>query len=244
MMSIRDLHVVSSRVLDGQHFTVLGSYWFLGNGLNMVLLRIVAQAIAGCQYLSLYEGYQDGLVFRLLHGVDTKPVKVAVTVDEQHRVCVSEGYLTNEKRVIDWSRVGAVEKDGQIVWTHPKLDINLRLFKANKMNNVRHTMLVRKEKVTPYKNLTEFKTWLKTGRVLRVVQWRGYHNRRGLQLVVTRVIKNKGFEFDVYFGMQKIGHDIMVFRPASCYEFGHGGVISIYTDHEEFICSLEPLNNS
>src|SRR5690606_16266683 len=208
-------------------YTVLGRYYFLGFNVNKVLMNIVLQAMMKRQVIELYEGYYENGKLHLLNGTSTKPVKVGITVDQNNLVYITDGLISNNRKVIDWTLVAAVGYQGDIVWMSPDLSVNLKLIKLK--GNTTNTSQRSNSKgngTVVYKNLTEFKNWLTEGKVLRVVEWAGKRNRRGMQLHITKVTKSRGFNVDVYFGGRKIGQDVIDFLPASCYTFCRDGVVT------------------
>lgn len=242
MIDINRVGTVKNVVLGSKGYTMCGDCLFMGKNVNMVLIRIISQAHEKSQVVGLYEGYQDGNKFNLINGDATKPIHVGIVKDEFNIILISDGYISYRTKCIDWTRVGAVEIDGKIVWQHPKLSINLMVLK-NKQNVKRNVKPVSARTNAPYRNLTEFKSWLMRGRLLRVVDWNGKRNRRNMRLLVQQVVKSRGFSFNIFFGNRMIGSDTMNFLPAHCYEFREKGLIYISDPVSgNLVCVLEPMN--
>lgn len=223
MVAVNVSNAVSNRVLDGLHYTEMDNAWFLGKHVNSVLMNIVLRTAKSKELIELYEVKSNGRKVELINGIGTKPVLTAVALNEHNLVVVSNGYLSSNWSVINWSTVGAISFRGQIVWMHPDLNINLKLVNQNRTRVDSSYMTADLE--DPFRNATEFKKWVNKGKLLRVVSWTGKRNRKGMLLKVTEVVGNKGFHFDAYFRNKLVGRDFIEFVPAPNYKFGKGGVV-------------------
>ena len=242
MIQLNSHNTVQNVIIQGIRHTTLGNYIFMGRDINAVLMKTVVRALETKNYLELYEAYTENGRVQLVNGENTKPFKSAIVLNNNGVVCIAEGYLSSNYKEIDWNMVGALGVNGQVVWTHPKLSINLRVVKARSNPTVRGLKADNTGK--PYKNVTEFKNWLDVGKQLKVVDWKGVRNRKGIVLKVTEVVKTKGFYIDAYFGNRKIGTDFIAFQPSTWYEFKSGGLLSVTNPaSHELVYVLEPVSN-
>lgn len=239
---------------NGVYYTVLGRYKFLGRNISTSLLKLLLGNLTTKTYINIYEGSYKGSKLDLLRGSRTKPTTVAITINDNGLVGISDSYDSDDFNVINWSTVGVVEVEGQMEWMHPSLN---RDHMPNKNPNGREQdeeinldfqamerQLFRRSGRRQTKDKSA-KDYFKEGATFKVLTWGSKRNRRGMVIEVTAVTGEQGFHMDAYFNGNKVGDDFIPFLQETSYKVTNEGVVHSFSETSgELLYSLEPLNTN